>query len=250
MRKFWFGTVAAIVFLGFSHPAFGQENPKAIIEKAVKAYGGLEKLAKMKTTHMKTKGTIDLFGGINFTQDATIQLPNKFREAIQMDVMGQQVNVTTVFNGEKGWIKVNDMDTMDMDDNILEIMRDAVYAMRLVQQVFLLNEKEFEVAPLGEIKVNDRPSVGIKVNAKGKKEVSMYFDRETGLMSRFDHRTKDAQSGEEVAEERIILEYQDIDGFKTAKRVLVNRDGKKFTEVEILEVKISDKADDGDFTKP
>jgi hypothetical protein len=53
-----------------------------------------------------------------------------------------------------------------------------------------------------------------------------------------------------VAEERIILEYQDVDGMKSAKKVLVNRDGKKFTEAEVLEVKFLDKVDDAEFTKP
>jgi hypothetical protein len=33
---------------------------------------------------------------------------------------------------------------------------------------------------------------------------------------------------QEVDEERIIKEYQDTDGPKTAKKVLVNHDGKKY----------------------
>jgi hypothetical protein len=139
---------------------------------------------------------------------------------------------------------------MDMNDDLLELMRDAMYTLRLTQQVFSLKDKEFELAPLGEIKVNDKPAVGIKVSSKGKKDVSMYFDKESGLMSKFDHRTKDAQTGQEVAEERIILEYQDVDGMKSAKKVLVNRDGKKFTEAEVLEVKLLDKVDDSEFVKP
>ena len=58
------------------------------------------------------------------------------------------------------------------------------------------------------------------------------------------------QSGEDVAEERIILEYQDVNGLKSAKKVLINRDGKKFTEAEVLDVKFLDKLDDAEFVKP
>jgi hypothetical protein len=55
---------------------------------------------------------------------------------------------------------------------------------------------------------------------------------------------------QEVDEERIIKEYQDTDGPKTAKKVLVNHDGKKYLELEVLEVKYPDEIDDSDFQKP
>jgi hypothetical protein len=60
----------------------------------------------------------------------------------------------------------------------------------------------------------------------------------------------DAMTGQEVTEERIIQEYQEIDGAKVAKKALVNRDGKKFVEAEVLEVKSLDKLDESEFAKP
>src|SRR5262249_31781195 len=139
---------------------------------------------------------------------------------------------------------------MDMDENLLEIVKDSLYGMRLAQQVFVLKDKSYELALLGEVKVNDRPAVGVKVSSKGRKDVNMYFDKETGLMAKFEHRTRDAMSGQEVGEERIILEYKEVDGLKTAKKVLVNRDGKKFLEAEVNEVKFLDQLDDAEFGKP
>ena len=77
----------------------------------------------------------------------------------------------------------------------------------------------------------------------------MYFDKETGLLAKFEHRAKDA-TGKEVSEERIVLEYRDTDGVKTAKKAQINHDGAKFLEVEILEAKILDKLDDSEFEMP
>ena len=55
---------------------------------------------------------------------------------------------------------------------------------------------------------------------------------------------------QEVNEERIITEYQDKDGLKEPKKAVVNRDGKKYIDVEVLEVKYLDDIDDTQFSKP
>jgi hypothetical protein len=242
---------AAILTFGTLCPAaYGQGEAKEIIEKAIKAYGGQERLAKMQASQFKTKGSIDILGGITFDQSASIQYPDKIKETTAMAVMGQNISVTSIFDGTKGWIKVSDM-VMDMDDKVLQAMKNAMYAMRISQRVFLLkNDKEFEISPLGEVKVNDRPALGIKISSKGQKDINMYFDKETGLMAKFEHRTIDAMSGEEIAEERIILDYQEVDGLKVPKKVMVNREGKKFLEAEVVEMKFVDKLDDGEFAKP
>jgi hypothetical protein len=249
MRRLLFGFAAAAFLLGTAPLTSAQEDPRAVIDKAVKAYGGAEKLAKIKALQTKASGTIDLAGGIKFEQEAMIQLPDRMKDRMQMEVMGQQVAVTTVYDGTKGWLKVNDM-VMDMDENLLELMKEATYMLRLTQQVFLLKDKSVELAPLGEVKVNDRPAVGIKVSKKGQKDLNLYFDKQTGLLAKTEHRTRDYSSGQELDEERIILEYQDVDGLKVAKKILVNRDGKKFTEADVNEIKFVDKIDDAEFTKP
>ncbi|MEP6766052.1 MAG: peptidase U32 family protein [Gemmatimonadaceae bacterium] len=63
-------------------------------------------------------------------------------------------------------------------------------------------------------------------------------------------RKKDAQSGQEVSEERLITEYQEIDGKKVAKKVEILRDGKPYMELEVLEVNSLEKVDDNEFAKP
>ena len=58
------------------------------------------------------------------------------------------------------------------------------------------------------------------------------------------------QTLQEVDEERIIGEYQDIEGQKVPKKIVVNHDGKKFMEAEVTEMKFLDKVDDSQFEKP
>jgi hypothetical protein len=57
-------------------------------------------------------------------------------------------------------------------------------------------------------------------------------------------------SGQEFSEERIIKEYQKFDGLPSAKKVVVNRDGKLYLEAEIVEVKHLETVDETEFAKP
>jgi hypothetical protein len=229
-----------------------QAEPRAIIEKAVKAMGGKEKLAKLKGMVLKTKGTLEQPMTLSFTQEMMAQAP-KFKETVQLSVMGTDVTIISVFDGEKAYIKVkaggNDMD-IPLDDKLQEELKEASYALKLGRMLFLDDDKSLELSALGETTVNNKPAVGVKIASKGHKDINFYFDKETGLVSKVERRALDSTTMQEVTEERIIQEYGETDGLKTAKKVLVNRDGKKYLEAEVLESKFVDKIDDSEFAKP
>ena len=105
---------------------------------------------------------------------------------------------------------------------------------------------------LGAIEKNDKPAAGVLIKSKGHKDLSMYFDKETGRLAKVEHRTVEGQTGKEITEERIILEYgkPGKEGMPLPKKVLVKRDGEKFMEAEVLEAKPLEKLDDSEFTKP
>jgi hypothetical protein len=238
---------ACLLLIAVRTPA-ADDDAKAIIEKAIKAHGGADRLAKFNAVRSKAKGTIDLAGGIAFTSESAVQYPDKLKETVEVEVNGNKATVVTVYNGKKGWISING-ETKEMDDKLLDAMKEAVHGMQIMRMAFT-KDKKCEFSPLGEIKVNDQPAVGVKVSAKDHKEVNLYFDKKTGLLVRMDHQTIDAMTGKEVAEERIITAYQEIDKVQVAKKVVINREGKKYIEVEITEQKSLEKLDDEEFGKP
>jgi len=98
--------------------------------------------------------------------------------------------------------------------------------------------------------VEGKAAVGVRVASKGRKDISLYFNKETGLLAKVEHRTIDPMNGNEITEERIITEYTKTDGVPTPKKVTVNHDGNKYMEVEILETKRLEKLEDSEFAKP
>jgi hypothetical protein len=248
MRGCLLAPVAIGLLLTLAPFTLAQQEAQAIIDKAIKAHGGAEKIDKFKAAQTKGKGKLELMGGLDIEQESSIQAPDKLKEVVHLEVMGQKVTVITVFNGTKGWININGQ-TMDMDEKIVAAIKDALHMMSYLR-LSGLKDKKVELTALGEVKVNDRPALGLKIASKGNKDINLYFDKETGLLAKLEYRMTDPLSGQEVNEERIILEYQDNDGLKTAKKLLVNRDGKKYLEFEVLEVKLLEKLDDNEFVKP
>ena len=248
MRTCLKGALAIGLLLVGSSWVRAQDDAKAIIDKAVKAHGGSEKLGHLKAQQAKSKGRLELGSGLDFTQESIFQYPAKIKETLHISAMGQMIDFITVFNGKEGWISTMGQ-TKPLEGVQLEAINEAMDAIALMRLAFL-GGKDYELAALGESKVNDRAVVGVKVSRKGKKDVNMYFDKETNLLSKVEHRVKDPMSGQEVNEERFITEYQTLDGMKVAKKVSIHRDDKKFMDLEVLEVKFLDRVEDGAFEKP
>jgi hypothetical protein len=238
-----------VLFLLVPAARAGEDEAAAIIDKAIKAH--FPKGVDKKNTGLRTKGkgTLHVQGvDVDFTQEIAIQAPNKLKDVKDLTAMGKSVTVTSIYNGKEAWIRAGDMD-VEVTKDILAEFEEATYAINLMQGLFV-KDKGVKLATVGEIKVKDKPAVGVSVSREGKKDINLFFDKETGLIVKVELRTKDPTSGEEVTEERFITEYQEVGGRKVAKKVEVLHDGKAFLELDVTEVQIVEKIDDSEFAKP
>jgi hypothetical protein len=247
-------TIQTLAILGLLFGLLGigraaEDEAAAIIDKAIKAHFPKGVDTKNQGSRTKTKGTLHIMGvDLEYSQEVAMQGPDKFKETMELSVADKKVNVTSVYNGKEGWIRADDKD-VEVTKEILAEFKEAVYTMSLVQGTFL-KDKSLKFSVVGEVKIKDKPAVGVTVSRKGNKDVNLFFDKETGLLRKVEMRRRDLMSGEEVTEERIITEYQEVDGRKMAKKVEVLRDGKAFIEAEVLEVKLVEKLDDSEFAQP
>jgi hypothetical protein len=226
----------------------GDAEATAVINKAIKAHFPKGVDTKKLGVRTKTKGTLRVMGlKLDFTQEVAVQ-KSMFKEVMELDVMGNKVIVTSVFNGKEGWIRAGDKD-VEVTDEILNEFKDAAYSMGMMQGMFL-KDKTVKFSLIGEAKVKDKDAIGVTISREGKKDISVYFDKKTHLMAKVEMRKRDLMSGQEIQEERFILEYQDLNGNKTAKKVEVLRDGKAFLEAEVLEVQTVEKLDENEFAQP
>src|SRR5262245_14446353 len=109
------GAVLGTVLVFGPAPAEDAKDAKPILDKAIKALGGEEKLAAVKAAAWKGKGKIN-FGGneSNFNSQVTVEGLDRIRSEFEGDFGGMAVKGALVLNGDKGWRKFGDM-TMELD---------------------------------------------------------------------------------------------------------------------------------------
>jgi hypothetical protein len=227
-----------------------QAEMRKVIDGAIKAQGGADKLAKFKAVTLKMKGKF--YGmsadGFDYSGEFATQEPDKSRMEITMDIMGTEVKVVRVVNGNKGWMQVMDKTTA-LDKDALAEAKEDLYAGQ-VSRLVALRGKGFKLETVGEMKVGDRPAIGVKVSHKGRRDINLFFDKKTSLLLKAERPAKDPMSGQEFTQTTLYDGYKETDGIKTAHKVTILRDGKKYVTGETTEIKAQEKLEDSTFAKP
>src|SRR5262249_27933703 len=226
---------------------------QAVIDKAIKAHGGLENLKKHKDSSATVKAKATLYMPVNVEGTMEVFAGNKkFKHVFQFTIMGTDVNQVTVYDGKEFWVSVNNKIVLETkDDKDLQAIRDEIRTEELAGLVMLKEkDKGIELSLVGDDKVEGKDVVGVRVSAKDARDITMYFDKETGLLAKVANKTIDFNSKMEVDQEKLMSDYKEFDGMKRPGKITLNREGKKFLEMEIQEVKFVDKFADDTFAKP
>src|SRR5207253_5537923 len=148
---------------------------KAAGDKAIKGAGGAEKLTKNKGITFKGTGKAE-GGGMTVSMNPAWSLESggKFRAEVGVEVMGMTHNMLMVIDGDKGWMQANGM-TMDAPKEAIDMFKDVFQSIRFVQRLVPLTAKEVTLSPLGEVKVGDRATMGVRAGRKDKSDINLYF---------------------------------------------------------------------------
>jgi hypothetical protein len=239
MRRLLCGVLAAGLLWLLAVEAQADDTAKAIIAKAIQAHGGAEKLAKLRVRREKTKITTESDGQpVPLSDDTLVQHPDRWRLTSEAERQGRRYTSIFVANGDRGWMNLG-RQTMEWKGARKELLhRD--YVLTLTP---LLKDQGFTLSALGEVKVNDRPALGVKVSAPDYLDMDLYFDKETGLL------VKSGSRGQSSVED-VYSDYKETDGLKWPMKSVRYRNGNRVGEKEITELKFLDKIDDGEFAKP
>ncbi len=249
MRKILLLSPVVVLLLAAGRaPAPG--DARAVIEKAIQASGGKENLAKLSAVHAKFKGTLEAMGMVvNVTGDNYTQLPGRSKTVFNMEVAGQKVQVTEVVNQDKAWTTIDlTGQTDDIKGAALEAAKESGYRDEAETLLPLLNDKVFTLTLLGDVKVNDKPAVTVKVSSKGHKDFNLFFDKESGLEVKQEGPAVD-ENGKAVTREVLYSDYKLVDGVQRPMKIVIKQDGKKAMDVEVTEWTFPKKIDDREFAK-
>lgn len=241
--------IICLLLLITAGPAPAQESARAIVARAVQAHGGIDRLAKLRADHIRVKGTLMLGAKpVAFVGQTLVQLPDRQKSIIQLSMDGKSQTLVQIVNGDQAWVTL-DGQPQKIDAAALNEMRGALALARAMRLVPLLTDRTYELTALGEGKVGDRPVLGVKVSAKGRKDIRLFFDKETGLLVKTEHYLDDA-AGKEVPQEEIYSDFRDLGGYKRPTKIAVFRKGGKVAEMEMVDVKYYESFPEAEFAKP
>src|SRR5262245_60749549 len=203
------------------------DDPQTVIEKAIKAQGGADRLAQFRAGRWKGQGTLTLRGqDLPLTLETVYQLPDKYKTEMRFSVQGKEVVVIQVLEGDKGWMS-GEGKILDLKGELLKAFQEEFYSANVELLVPLLKEKDYSLSRLKETTVNGKPAVGVKVAAKGHKDIELYFDKKSHLPVKTVRPILDAETMKEATSEVIYSDFKEFDGIMAPTRMVVNQDGKK-----------------------
>lgn len=247
MRAVSVSLLALSLVIGSASRAAAQDDPKAIVKKAITAHGGAEKLNKFKGSKNSSKGTISIMGlELEFTSDTVSMYPSKQKTTIKMDLMGNAITVVQMIVGDKMSLSVNGM-AQEVPDAQKAELKQSVELQRVINLTPLLSEKGFELKALGESQVNGASVVGISVSSKELKDTKLYFDKNTYLLRKVERMGADPAGGGEVKQETFMNDYKDVNGLKKPTKITMLNDGKKFMDSTVVKQEVLEKIDEKEF---
>jgi len=194
-------------FLGQTAPR-AEKEPRAIVQRAVDALGGLEKISQVKAVHRLSRGSYT-HDRIVFSAETFSQEPGRLKILHQSRDPDNPDSRILVLEGDKGWLSINGV-LMDLDEEMQARLRRARHADRVSGLTALLRDKEkrYTLMALGESQVKGKPAVGVKVSSAGQPDMSLFFDKGTGLLVKTSQRVTESRVDNEALQEWYYSDYR------------------------------------------
>lgn len=226
-------------------------EPIDVLDKAITAHGGQEKLATSTSQKMTGKGTIVGPNGEQYGFSATyyFDTPNRFRADYQMAIGDTSLPVVQILDGDQGWMKVGDQ-TAELTKDQMESFRASLQAHAALRLVPLLDKKKFSLSLVGEIEEDGETLIGITATNKDALDASIYFDAKTYLIAKQEYVSKNFYTGKQALTEMRASHYKKTQGVMLPMQVEYRLDGKKFMAAEFESVELVKQFDASLFAKP
>jgi hypothetical protein len=222
-----------VVLAGLAPVVGAQESARAVVERAVTAHGGMEKLSRARADRTQMRGVIYVGkSAVPFTSEVTVQLPKKYRSVVQLRDGERTRTLVHDLDGDKASITIDDK-AQPAQGTHLNQLRQTLELERALRLAPLLDEKEFTLTHLGEFKLFDRIVIGIGIKGQGQRDLKLYFDQQTALLVKTEQMIDG--DGKDVRQEAFYRDHREVGGHKRPGRAAAYRDGKKVMEAELID---------------
>jgi hypothetical protein len=247
---------AALLLLPVAHAAAAPVQDDraaavAMLDKAVSALGGEERLAKHTALVMTKKGKSFPGGGtesLDFTTVISCQFPDKIRVDITRSNDKEKTTSLFVGDGVHGWHRVGGK-TSELSEQQRTGEGMDPHKAWLARELLRYKGMDYTLNTLTDKLVNDHEACGLRIAQGDKDHILLYFDIKTGLPLKRINEPADPHVKAPLFEIN-YSDYHDAGGFKYPGKITSLIDGKLGEEFEIVEFKPLEKIDSKVFEKP
>jgi zinc protease len=226
-------------------PAIASDaSAQALVARAVKAKGGLEKLRSVRT--IKATSTTTFLGAAKPVDVATtsyIQYPSSFRLDATMPT-GQLVQV---FHGGEYWIR-DARGVITAPEEVATQIRGTVQR-DVIGLLLALSDGKLTANRLPDVIEGARQLHALSVSGAGIKNLTVLLDPATDLVLAQRYQAQGV-NGSPSAVEETFSDYRDVDGLQVAFAAGVKRDGQPFVNRRVHSFEYNVPLDSTLFTRP
>jgi zinc protease len=219
---------------------------RAILDAALAAKGGADKLAAVKTLSWKGKATLNLPNGkVPAQVEKRYLAPDKLRLDMVIEMGGAKMSITTALAGDTGWAQEKRPDgTRTIEFPASEVAAGKAQIWRDQDFVLLRHrEKGTSVAPLDDVELDGVKHHAIRVTAPDGKSVVLLIDKKS---KRLVGMTYEEQG---VSAEERFGDYKNVDGVQVAQS-RKTKSAQVDLDTKVTEIKVNGAIDAGLFKKP
>jgi hypothetical protein len=237
--------VTPLLVVSSAPAAAGDEKANAILDKAMKAMGGEEKLRKIEAFSWVAKGTVNVGGrGVEIKSEVTVKGLDHLRRAFGND----RFQAVVLIDGDKGW-RSSEGGFKSLEASDLIEQKRQLYLQAVPVTLAPLEGKGFQCEAAGQEKVGDKQAAVLKITGPDGGSFTLAFDTESGLPVREVVKLTDGR-GREHSIVTTFADYKEFGGIKKATKIAVDNDGRPANRLEITDFKILDNVSPETFAVP
>ena len=219
-----------VLLLAATAAAPAPENPRALVERALREIGGARRVQKYAALTWRGRATVHMPDRALELQGQWRLLPPDRARVETQDLEGTSASLRRmIIDGDRGWGEVQGHPS-PLPRELVAHERAQFYLYHLMRLAPLL-APEFTLTALGRGADSLR---GIRVTRAGRPDVSLFFDDEARL-SRMELRITDPASGNEVQEVVKLSGVMEAAGLRWPRRLELTWDGNPYFDLELLE---------------
>ena len=225
----------------FSLTAFAQDLTLDQILKNYYEVNGIEKMKDINTITIKGKS-------VAMGQEFPFTMYKKRPAGFRLEVPIQGTTMLQIFNGEKGWMVMPWTGTTEPKEMTEEQLKGFKKEADLEGPLYKYKEKGSTLELVGKEDMEGSEVYNLKLTDKDGDVTNYYIDADNFVILKT--KSKTTMRGQEVESETFFSDYQEQDGFVTARSIEMKNNGQTGQSMQITEIKYNEPVDDKLFQKP